>query len=371
MSSGPCDRLRVDQVGSLLRPAPLKSLFAGVAEGTVSETELKAAQQRAVAAVIDEQLARGIRPIVDGEFWRRGFQDTFGDSVDGYAPAPAEFRQADGSTGQISEAAYVRRRPAVSRLELRKNVLLEEYLADRKVTDEPLKVTLTGPERLTQRFDLEHSGSVYDGFDSFMADVVRIERTMIGQVIDGGCPYIQIDEPAYTAYVDPTSLEWMNERNWDPARGLERAIAADNALIRGFEGVTFGLHICRGNAAGHWHREGAYDAIAEQLFDGLEYQRLLLEYDTERAGGFEPLRFIRQGTVAVLGLISTKTGDLEDRDALLSRIDEASRFLPVDQMALSPQCGFASGLAGNPLSEDEQWRKLELVRDVAAEVWGD
>jgi 5-methyltetrahydropteroyltriglutamate--homocysteine methyltransferase len=365
----------VDQVGSLLRPAGLKAEFDRMADGSVGEAELKSTMKQAVREVIAEQAARGILPLVDGEFWRRGFQETFGNSVDGYAPPPVEAGQGGGSAGQISEAVYVRRRAAVAPLELRHNVLLDEYLADREAIDlaagdQPLKVTLTGPERLTQRFDLEHSGSVYDGFDSFMADVVRIERTLIGQVIQAGCPYVQIDEPAYTAYVDPTSLEWMKERHWDPALGLERAIAADNALIQGLAGATFGLHICRGNAGGHWHREGAYDAIAEQLFDGLEYQRLLLEYDTERAGGFEPLRFIRKGTVAVLGLVSSKTGALEDRDFLLSRIDEASKFLSIDQMALSPQCGFASGLGGNPLSEYEQWRKLELVRDVAAEVWG-
>jgi 5-methyltetrahydropteroyltriglutamate--homocysteine methyltransferase len=370
VSNGPCDLLRVDQVGSLLRPANLKTLYHEVDQGLAKEAELAAATRRAVAGVIEEQEGRGIRPIVDGEFWRRGFQETFGNSVDGYAPRSAEVDQSAGPAGQISEAVYVRRQPVSSRLTLSGNVLLDEYLADRELTDQPLKVTLTGPERLTQRFDLEHSGSTYDGFEDFMADVVRIEREMIGQVIEAGCPYVQIDEPAYTAYVDPTSLEWMKERHWDPAGGLERAIAADNALIHGFDGVTFGLHICRGNAGGHWHREGAYDAIAEQLFDGLEYRRLLLEYDTERAGGFEPLRFVRKGTVAVLGLVSTKTGVLEDREVLLSRIEEASKFLPVEQIALSPQCGFASGLTGNPLTEDEQWRKLELVRDVAAEVWG-
>ncbi|MBO0691269.1 MAG: hypothetical protein J2P58_00095, partial [Acidimicrobiaceae bacterium] len=276
ISGALCDRLRVDQVGSLLRPADLKTLLAREAEGAVDEAGLRAAIGQAVGEVIGEQLARGVLPITDGEFWRRGFQETFPNSVSGYAPPAAEVGGVEGSGGQISEAVYVRRRPVVSRLELARNVLLDEYLADREalldrgIGDEPLKVTLTGPERLTQRFDLEHSGPVYDGFDAFMADVVRIEREMIHQVIAAGCPYVQIDEPAYTAYVDPTSLEWMAERHWDPARGLERAIAADNALIHGLEGATFGLHICRGNAGSHWHREGAYDAIAEQLFDGLE-----------------------------------------------------------------------------------------------------
>ena len=203
-----------------------------------------------------------------------------------------------------------------------------------------------------------------------MGDVVRIERQMITEVIEAGCEYIHIDEPAYTAYVDPTSLDMMRARGWDPAAGLLLGIAADNAVIEGFPDTTFGLHVCRGNAGGSWHREGAYDEIAEQLFSELAYARLLLEYDTERAGGFEPLRFVPKGKIAVLGLVSTKTSQLESKDELLRRIDEASAFLPVDQLAISPQCGFASGITGNPLSEDDQWRKLELVRDVAAAVWG-
>jgi 5-methyltetrahydropteroyltriglutamate--homocysteine methyltransferase len=361
----------VDQVGSLLRPASLKQAFASAASGDLGEEELRAQIDEAVGAVIAEQERRGILPICDGEFWRRGFQETFPNSVSGYAVPPATDPNAQANEkGQISEAVYVRRQAADARLQLDHNVLLDEYLADRRFTTRPIKVTITGPERLTQRFDLEHSGSVYDSFDTFMGDVVRIEREMIGAVIDAGCEYVHIDEPAYTAYVDPTSLDWMKERNWDPAEGLSRGIAADNALIADFPNTTFGLHICRGNAGGQWHREGAYDDIAEQLFNDLRYQRLLLEYDTERAGGFEPLRFVPKGTVAVLGLVSTKSAVVEDREFLLRRIEEASKFLPIEQLAISPQCGFASGLNGNPLSEDAQWEKLELIRDVAETVWG-
>ena len=367
---GPCDLLRVDQVGSLLRPQALKEAFAAMSRGELAKSVLDETVQDAVAEVIREQEARGILPICDGEFWRRGFQETFPNSVSGYAPPPPDANATANEQGQISEAVYVRRQAADARLRLEHNVLLEEYLADTRITDGPIKVTMTGPERLTQRFDLEHSGPVYDGFDMFMDDVVRIQREMVGQVIEAGCEYIHIDEPAYTAYVDPTSLGWMADRNWDPAGGLARGIAADNAIIDGFPGTTFGLHICRGNAAGKWHREGAYDEIAEQLFNDLHYQRLLLEYDTERAGGFEPLRFVPKGTVAVLGLVSTKTRVVEERDFLLRRIEEAARFLPLDQLAISPQCGFSSGLEGNPLSEAAQWQKLELIRDVAAIVWG-
>jgi 5-methyltetrahydropteroyltriglutamate--homocysteine methyltransferase len=370
MGNGPSDELRVDQVGSLLRPASLKESFAKASRGEIDQSELTAQAREAVGAVIAEQERRGILPIVDGEFWRRGFQETFPNSVRGLTEPAGDASNQVNEKGQISEAVYVRRHGASERLTLEHNVLLEEYESDRTFTERPIKVTITGPERLTQRFDLEHSSGVYDTFDAFMDDVVRIQREMIAQVIAAGCEYIHIDEPAYTAYVDPTSLKWMAERNWDPAKGLARAIEADNALLADFPNTTFGLHICRGNAGPHWHREGAYDAIAEQLFAGLRYPRLLLEYDTERAGGFEPLRFVPKGTIAVLGLLSTKTGVLEDHDYLLRRIEEASKYLPIEQMAISPQCGFASGLNGNPLTEDEQWAKLELIRDIAAEVWG-
>jgi 5-methyltetrahydropteroyltriglutamate--homocysteine methyltransferase len=256
------------------------------------------------------------------------------------------------------------------RVRLSENRLLEEFARDVRFTDRPVKVTLTGPERITQRFDLEHSGSIYESFDDFMGDVIAIEHQMIAEVIAAGCAYVGIDEPAYTAYVDPASLQWMSERNWDPAAGLTRAIAADNAVIAGFPDTTFGLHICRGNGGSAWHRQGFYDDIAEEVFGELKYSRLLLEYDTERAGGFEPLRFVPKGRVAVLGLISTKSAEVESEDDVVRRVDEASKFLPLDQLAISPQCGFASGLAGNPLTRDAQWRKLELMHRVAERVWG-
>jgi 5-methyltetrahydropteroyltriglutamate--homocysteine methyltransferase len=162
----------------------------------------------------------------------------------------------------------------------------------------------------------------------------------------------------------------MRESGADPLRNLDRAIAADNAVVAGLKGrTTLGVHICRGNRASMWHREGAYDAIAERLFNGLAFDRLLLEYDTERAGGFEPLRFVPNGKIVVLGLITTKTGRVETVDELARRIDQASRFLPLDQLALSPQCGFASGIAGNLLTEDEQWRKLDVMLETARKVW--
>jgi 5-methyltetrahydropteroyltriglutamate--homocysteine methyltransferase len=172
----------------------------------------------------------------------------------------------------------------------------------------------------------------------------------------------------------------MQSRGEDPDKNLDRAIKAENAVIAGFDGVTFGLHICRGNPRGtdpvtgkvmpQWHREGHYDAIAEQLFSGLKHHRLLLEYDSERAGSFDPLRFVRKDTIAVLGLVTTKSATLESLDHLKRRIDNAARHLPLDQLALSPQCGFSSGVGGVQLGEDEQWRKFERIMETARAVWG-
>ena len=162
----------------------------------------------------------------------------------------------------------------------------------------------------------------------------------------------------------------MRARGEEPMATMQRSIDADNQVISGFPGVTFGIHICRGNRQSLWHREGHYDPIAELLFNGLDHQRLLLEYDTERAGGFEPLRFVPKGKIAVLGLITTKVPRLESVDELRRRIDHASRYLPLEQLAISPQCGFASSLRGNLLSEDDQFRKLDVMLETAAKVWG-
>jgi 5-methyltetrahydropteroyltriglutamate--homocysteine methyltransferase len=264
----------------------------------------------------------------------------------------------------------VHRRPTVERLSLVRNQPLDEYLFASSVATRPVKVTLIGPDRIVQRFDYESSRSVYDDVDEFMSDVVSIERQIIGGLVEAGCPYVQIDAPSYTAYVDPPSIEEMRGRGEDPMANMERSIEADNALIADFPCVTFGIHLCRGNQRSMWHREGSYDAIAERLFGTLEHARFLLEYDSERAGGFEPLRFVPQNKTVVLGLVSTKVPELEPADHLERRIEQASHYLPLEQLAISPQCGFASDIAGNLLTEDDQWRKLELANEVAARVWG-
>jgi 5-methyltetrahydropteroyltriglutamate--homocysteine methyltransferase len=203
-----------------------------------------------------------------------------------------------------------------------------------------------------------------------MADVVAIEREIIGSLADAGCRYVHIDAPGYTAYVDEKTMAQMRARGEDPQENFSRSIKADQALISGFPGVTFGIHLCRGNQRSMWHREGTYDAIAERLFTELPYHRFLLEYDSPRAGTFDVLRFMPKGKVAVLGLVSTKVPELEKVDDLKRRIDQAAKFIPLDQLAISPQCGFASDVIGNLIGADDQQRKLELVVETARQVWG-
>ena len=364
---------RVDHVGSLLRPGYLKDAFQRFACHDISREDLGAVQDRAIRDVVERQESIGLPVITDGEFRRLNWQVSFSEvegwdmwrtSWDNFRRHPENRSPGEMPLTRGEDAVLSFRTPVTARLSLKKNFPLEEFEFIRRSR---AKVTLMGPDRVAQMSDL--GGSPYRGRDEFLADVVRIQRRIVEELVRAGCRYVQLDEPSYTGYVDPSTLERMRAAGEDPLASLSRAVAADNAAIEGIEGASFGLHICRGNRASMWHREGSYDAIAERLFGGLRFHRLLLEYDSARAGGFEPLRFVPKGVTVVLGLITTKTGTVETVPALIQRIKEASRFLPLEQLALSPQCGFASGIAGNLLTEEEQWRKLEVMMDVAQQVW--
>ena len=368
--------LRVDNVGSMLRPARLREAFAARA----GEETLAPIQDEAIRELIARQEAIGMPLIVDGEFRRSGYLASFGEVegaehwLDAWTPAtvgrenPVEAGAVRGHDPLHSDEL---RSVATSRLALRRNRPLEEWRFAQAQSAVPAKVTIIGPDRVSTMHALGRPGDAYADADEFIADVVAVEREMIGQLVDAGCRYVHIDEPGFTAYADAASLAVLRSRGEDPIVNLQRSIDANNTLIAGWgEEVTFGVHLCRGNRESQWHREGTYDAIAEPVLGGLHYDRFMLEYDTERAGDFEPLRFVRDGAVVVLGLLSTKTGVLEDAEEIKRRIEEASRHVPVERLALSPQCGFASGIAGNLISEDEQWRKLERVLEVARDVWG-
>lgn len=371
--------LRVDTVGSLLRPDYLKDAYVDRDEGRSDDEALASAQDTAVREVVAAQDAHGLPVVTDGEFRRFNFMESFAE-VAGMGRWKARWTAAvrslagqkpwDGPPRQGVNPVLLEHEPVTERLRLIRSNPGAEYAFAQPLTSSPVKISLINPDRIAQSVDLRGSRHLYADADELVADIVAIQREMIGGLRSAGCEYVHIDAPGYTAYVDPASLARMEEQGQDAHALLDRAIDADNALIAGYPDLTFGLHMCRGNRHSQWHREGRYDAIAERLFSGLNHHRLLLEYDDERAGDFKPLRFVPKGKVVVLGLITTKTSRLESKDKLRSRIDEAARYLPLDQLALSPQCGFASDVIGNAITEDAQWRKLDLMLEVAAETWG-
>jgi len=378
------DTIRTDTVGSLLRPVRWKEARRLLDEGKLDAAAFARLEESCIRDFVSLQEEIGLDVITDGEISRLNFQDSFGLAVSGYDVSSRgdtvklqEERAAGGSALRrwdipdlhLPGTAVSHRRPVSARLKLVRNVPLEEYRRVAAMAHTPVKVSLIGPDRISQRFAYERSRSVYKGMDEFLADVVTIQRRMIGELVDAGCRYVHMDAPGFTAYVDEPSLEEMKQRGENPAENLSRSLKAEAAVAARIPGVTFGLHLCRGNQRSMWHREGTYDAIAERLFNELPHQRFLLEYDSPRAGGFAPLRFVPKGRVVVLGLISTKVAPLESVDELRRRIDEATKYLPLEQLALSPQCGFGSDAVGNLISEGDQRRKLERMVEVARLVW--
>jgi 5-methyltetrahydropteroyltriglutamate--homocysteine methyltransferase len=370
--------------GSLPKPPWLADTGAMFSPWRVAEPDrLAEAQDDAVRLALADQEDAGLDVVTDGEMRRLNFQDSFGASVSGFDAAKADMRfyearvhgaaplqRWDFPVDEKKATAVSQRRPVLEKLRLARNLPLEEYEFVKTVAKKPAKVTLIGPDRIAQRFDWQKSKPIYPTMDDFIMDVVAIQQAIIQRLVDAGCRYIQIDAPGYTAYVDQPSLDAMRARGEDPMENFARSIRADNEVIEGFEGVTFGIHICRGNQRSMWHREGTYDPIAEKLLNGLNHDRILLEYDSPRAGTFEALRFVPKGKVVVLGVVSTKMAQLENIDELKRRVDSASRYVPIEQLAVSPQCGFASDVIGNLVTVDDQKRKLELVVETARQIWG-
>jgi 5-methyltetrahydropteroyltriglutamate--homocysteine methyltransferase len=367
------DHLRVDIVGSFLRPPALKTAFERHARGELDDAGLRAATDAAIRELVAKEEQHGLPVVSDGEFRRLSFMQSFA-VVAGMEPwykaitRPASERPSDPNDPKHELGNEVRA-PVTERLRLISNALLDEYRFVAGVATRPATVTLIDPDRISQRYAAEASTAVYPGTDAFVDDVVKIEQQMIRELRGAGCRYVHMDAPGYTAYVDEGTLAAMRSRGEDPMRNFERSMKADNAIVDAFPDVTFGIHLCRGNSKSRFHRKGGYDAIAERMFNTLKHGRFLLEYDDERSGGFEPLRFVPKGKIVVLGLISSKWPKLESVDELRKRIDEAAKYLPLEQLALSPQCGFASGLEGNLLGEDDQWRKVDRMMETARLVW--
>jgi 5-methyltetrahydropteroyltriglutamate--homocysteine methyltransferase len=265
------------------------------------------------------------------------------------------------------------RLPAVTgRLAVRDSLLQREirYLAEHPLPSVTIKATLPAMAQASALWLPGTSEGAYPTRGDYVADLVRLMRQEIAALVELGARYIQLDSPRYTYASSEEGRDRLRALGIDPEPWLAEMIDFDNQLIAGFPGVTFGLHLCRGNHRSLWAVEGGYDPIAERLFNDLRVDRFLLEYDTPRAGTFAPLRHVPADRIVVLGLISTKEARVESREEILARIDEAAQYAPLERLALSPQCGFASTLPGNLLGEDEQWRKLELVGSIAREVWG-
>ncbi|MBX5448558.1 cobalamin-independent methionine synthase II family protein [Thermogemmatispora sp.] len=353
-------------IGSLLRPPYLHQARQQLEAGTMSPSEFKAIEDRAVDEAIALQEEAGIEVITDGEQRRYAFFGHLIEALDGfdkYGGWAIPFRDESG------EELVMRRPVVVDRLRWRRSMCSEEWVYLRARKKHAGKVTMISAQQAAAYYDPEKSKGAYPTLDAYLADIVDISRREVEELIRLGCTYIQIDAPQYAALLDPQIREGYRQRGNDPEKLIDRCIELDNAIIDGHPGITFGLHICRGNNQSKFYASGDYEPIA-RIFQKTHFQRFLLEYDDARSGGFEPLRHIPEDRFVVLGLVTTKKPQLESRDELRRRIEEATRYIPLERLALSPQCGFASTIEGNRLSLEDQRRKLELVASVAREVWG-
>ena len=360
---------RAEHVGSLLRPPEVLQARAAHAAGRLSLEQLRAVEDRAILQVLDKQSELGLDVVTDGELRRGSWLTDMADAVEGFVSerVPLEWKGPGGGVeGSTAHAAGAKLRKV-------RKMAGHEVPFLKKNARAPFKVTLPAPSNFMQiSYKTGITEKFYPTHADLLEDLVEIVRDEVRWLVSEGVQYIQFDAPYYSHYLDPLRQASMRQSGFDPFKELENAIAGDNAALRDVPrgGVTLALHVCRGNSKSRWYAEGGYDAIAEKLFGLLEVDRFLLEYDTDRSGGFEPLRLVPRGKSVVLGLVTTKEPKLESQSDLRERIDEASKFVPLENLALSPQCGFASVAAGNLLSMDEQWKKLELVVDTARKVWG-
>lgn len=362
-------KFRAENVGSLLRPPDLLRARDAHAQGKLALDELRLIEDGAILDVFEVQRRSGIEVFTDGELRRGSWLTDMADAVDGFVPDKVVLDWkgpgggAEGSTAQVVGA----------KLRKLRKMTAHEIPLLKKAAPGPFKITLPAPSNFMVA---SYKPGVTDRFYSTHADLLReiveIVRDEVQWLVRQGVTYIQFDAPYYSHYLDPVQRDRLRAAGVDPDEEFSSAVSGDKSAFKDVprDKVTLAVHICRGNSRSRWYTEGGYDAIAEKLFSELDADNFLLEYDSERAGGFEPLRFAPRGKTVVLGLVTTKEPKLESQDALRRRIDEAAKFIPLENLALSTQCGFASVAAGNLLSMDDQWRKLALVADTARKVWG-
>ena len=353
-------------VGSLLRPSYLVDARKQLESGEMSAVAFKAVEDRAINEAIALQEAAGIDVITDGELRRYAFYGHLIDSLNGFDKFGGwaiPFRDEAG------EELVLKRPVVVEKLQWKRSMCAEEWVYLRARAARSGKVTMISAQQAAAYYDPEKSKAAYPTRDAYLADIVEFSRREVEELIRLGCTYIQIDAPQYAALLDAQMREGYRQRGNDPDKMIDVCIEMDNAIIDGHPGVTFGIHICRGNNQSKFYASGDYEPIS-RIFSQSHFQRFLLEYDDARSGGFEPLRHVPQDRSVVLGLVTTKKSRLETADELKHRIEEAAQFFPLERMALSPQCGFASTMEGNRITPEDQRHKLELVASVAREVWG-
>lgn len=360
---------RADQVGSLLRPPALLEARAAHAAGRLPAEALREAEDRAILDALARQRAAGIDVLTDGEYRRGAFLTDLHDAVEGFVSERVVLEwhgPGGGAEGSVAPVVGGRLRP---------RRLLTRHEADFLAAHAgaPYKIAVPMPSQLAAvGYKPGVTDRAYPTRAELLADFTALIRREVEALIAAGVPYVQMDAPFYTYYADPAMRDRLRAVGLDPDQAFEDAVAADTACLAGLDrpGTLLATHLCRGNSRSRWIAEGGYDQIAEKLFSTLPVDAYLLEYDSPRAGDFAPLRFVPRDKTVVLGLVTTKEPELESQEALQRRIDEAARYLPLDNLALSPQCGFASTAQGNLLTPDEQWHKLELVVSTARRVWG-
>jgi 5-methyltetrahydropteroyltriglutamate--homocysteine methyltransferase len=365
---------RAEHIGSLLRPKALLNARARFAHGEIVQSELTVAEHRAIRDAIALQQQLGFRVVTDGEFRRRSYHSFFYqqlgditiDVVDGASVSGASGKSQIGRRG-AQPMALIK-----SRVQWTRPINVADFEFLKANTDLFPKITIPGPCALHFRGgDQAVKAHAYRDTDTFWSDIVEAFTSELTALAGAGCRYVQIDETAFAKFGDPEVQATLAARGDDWEVLIDRYIAVANEVLRAApKELRIGMHLCRGNRAGQWHAEGSYEAVAERLFNALNIPFYFLEYDTPRAGSFTPLRLVPRTKSVILGLISSKTAELEDKDALRARLEEATRFVDLNRLAISPQCGFASVDTGNPIAADVQKQKLRLVVELAEEMWG-
>jgi len=361
------ETFRADHVGSLLRPPKLLKARTLHQQAQLDRDALTRVEDEAILEALELQRQVGLDVFTDGEYRRTEFRSVFADAVGGMVEAPPA-EQTSPPLGGVNPIMVIGDKvQRLGRLTALESSFLNQHAGA------PVKIALPAVSQIVSSYyRLGVTERAYPSVSALYPDIVAIVRQEIEELVAEGVSYIQIDAPRYTYFVDDRWRQRFREQGEDPDVVIDEWIEADNASLAGLElnGATIAMHLCRGNNRGAWFGEGSYAPIAEKLVNGIDVDGFLLEFDSDRSGGFEPLRFVPKDKTVVLGLITTKTGPLEHVEDLLRRIDEASQYFPMQNLAISPQCGFATFFEGNPLSWEDQWRKLELVADTARRAWG-